>query len=233
MKSAMIPKMKILQMREEGHKFHLLATGTKKPMYPNWQNSDPDEQTLRTWINQDSDIGWIQTLTAALDFDDIVKARAWYRKIGYQLTFALARTPRGIHAVFNNPGHIGNAVNVNGLYDIRGNGGYLKYYGFVEGFETTDPEKLDTFRDEWLPVKQPVVSKVITDVSAYISKIMSIQGENGSKDLMRAVAKCKDGGLTQSQAMVTILEWNKSNARPIWSTVELCRAVTRIYEVYK
>lgn len=201
-------------------------------MISNWPESNPDEATLLKWINDPkTSIGWIQELTAALDFDCYERARAFWREAG-PFRCAIQKTRRGVHLIFKNPGHIGNAVNVNGLYDIRGNRGYLKYYGFVEGFETTDPEKLDTFRDEWLPVKHQVVSNVITDVSAYISKIMSVEGEDGSKDLVRAVAKCRDGGLTQTEAMVTILAWNKTNAKPEWSSSELCRCVTRIYEVY-
>ncbi|MEL7499783.1 MAG: bifunctional DNA primase/polymerase [Planctomycetota bacterium] len=222
--------MKLLEMQKEGHRFHPLQG--KKPMFPNWPESNPDQQTLQAWINQDLSIGWIQELTAALDFDNYELAREFWNQQG-PFNCAIQKTRRGVHLVFRNPGHIGNAVGVNQLYDIRGNRGYLKYYGFIDGYDTTDPEKLDVFRDEWLPKTNPVVSDRIRNVRAYIAKIESIEGNNGSAGLMRAAAKCRDSGLSQAEALLELLQWNEGpTVEPSWSNKELARAITRAYEIY-
>lgn len=233
MRQTELMRDKLLSMREEGHRF--LTLSGKKPMTPSWQNNPvPDKQTLEAWLDQGYGIGWIQDRTAALDFDDLTDARRFWQKEG-PFRCAIQRSPRGVHLIFKTVEGVRNAVNVRGLYDIRAGGnGYLKYYGFVEGYDTTDPEKLDTFRREWLPNKKVItLTNEINNVRAYINKIQSVQGQNGSASLIRAISKCREAGLTQSEATVEILDWNKTSALPPWSLPELTRAITRVYEVYK
>ena len=108
----------------------------------------------------------------------------------------------------------------------------MKYYGFVEGYDTTAPEKLDNFRDEWLPVATPVVSNEITNVRNYLMKIESFQGNAGNKGLIRAIAKCRDNGLSIAETTMLILEWNQGvTVDPSWSEKELARAITTMYEL--
>ena len=234
---------KLFEMCEkEGYRFIPLVKGGKTPATRGWQRSNYQADDIRVWLKQNLNIGRIDDRTATLDFESYDIARQWFKQWNPRRCL-ICQTRRGVHLTFNAGGReIRNAVNANGLYDIRAGGnGYCVFppsavngfsYKLVEGWDISDPGKLDVFRDEWLPIKRQIASNSITNVSAYISTILSVEGQNGSKDLLRAVAKCRDGGLSQTEAMITILEWNKTNATPPWSDRELCRAVTRVYEIY-
>jgi hypothetical protein len=223
--------MKLLEMQKEGHRFHPLKG--KKPMHPNWPDSDPDEATLLKWINDPkTNIGWIQgPMVATLDFDDLKIAQVFWKENG-PFNCTLQKTRRGIHMTFRQSGNIGNAVNVNGMYDVRGNRGYLKIWKFIDGYDTTDPEKLDVFREDWLPIANPVVSNEITNVRNYLMKIESFQGKAGNKGLIRAIARCRDNGLSIAETTMLILEWNRGpTVEPEWKDSELSRAITSMYEI--
>lgn len=231
--------MKLLEMQKEGHRFHPLIG--KKPMHPNWPESNPDEATLLKWINDPkTGIGWIQELTAALDFDTdnemtgIEKARIFWKEKGPFRCAIQISARHGIHLIFKTCPGARSGVNVNNQYDIRAGGNaYLKYYGFVDGYDTTDPEKLDVFRDEWLPVANRAVSKEITNVRNYLMKIESFQGNAGNKGLIRAIARCRDNGLSIVETTMLILEWNQDSSivNPPWKNSELSRAIKTMYEV--
>lgn len=87
------------------------------------------------------------------------------------------------------------------------------------------------FPEELFPAKQKeVVSKVIHDVRAYVMTIESHQGSHGSAGLVRAIARCRDAGLSESEATVLLQEWNLSPVvSPPWPIPDLTRAITRIY----
>lgn len=75
--------------------------------------------------------------------------------------------------------------------------------------------------------------KPVSDVRAYIAKITSIQGENGSAGLCRVVQACTRAGLCQAEAMREVIVWNDTNpnVRPKWSLDEITHAVERVYRV--
>ena len=201
---------KLIEIREQNHK--LIPLNGKRPVYKEWQNIEATVKDLRDWIRQKFSFGLVCDKLCALDFDDLQYGREWWRKHG-PLRCAIQTTPRpGVHIILRSIDGVRNAVKVNGLpYDIRGGGnGYIKLYNFLENYSDTNPDNLDVVQRNWLPTRKPVVSKTITDVSAYISTITSVETQGGSKNLIRAIAKCKSGGLSQTQAMVTILEWNKT-----------------------
>ncbi len=65
---------------------------------------------------------------------------------------------------------------------------------------------------------------------SYLAKVESIQGKNGSSGLVRAVAICRDKGLSEAEAMIDLLWWNQQSVvNPSWPEREVARAVTRTY----
>ena len=153
----------------------------------------------------------------ALDFDDLQYGREWWRKHG-PLRCAIQTTPRpGVHIILRSIQGVRNAVKVNGLpYDIRGGGkGFIKLYGFLENYADTNPENLDPVRRGWLPVQSPVVSKEIRNVRSYVMAIESKQGESGNSGLVRAIARCRDNGLSIAETTLLIAEWNRSDKVPV------------------
>ena len=231
-------RTKLAAMLAEKHRFLPLAKGTKKPVFPNWPNSKPDQGTLFAWLDQEFEIGWIQDLTTSLDFDSDEtmtgkqRARIFWNTHG-PFRCAIQETPRqGIHLSFKSTSSARNAVKVNNLYDIRGGGaGYLKLYGFVDGYSTTDPAKLDEFRDEWLPSAVHKTTPIINHVREYVMTIESFEGNAGNKGLIRAIIKCRDNGLSIAETTLLLSEWNQGpTVNPPWAEKELARAITNMYE---
>jgi hypothetical protein len=179
------------------------------------------------------------------DFDSREDARRAYSVLPN--TPAMQRTPRGGgHFIFALPEgmEIPCAVKTTVLgitADIRSEGGYIvvspsigqngKPYEWVNWpWNLSD---LPTFDPAWLPqatAKRPVTRGAIPDVIGYLSKVESIQGQNGSAGLVRACALLAENGYTEAQAMAALLEWNRcSTVNPPWSVNELARACSRIY----
>lgn len=185
-------------------------------------------------------LGWIQDSVATLDFDDIRIAREFWKTHG-PFRCALSRTRRGIHMVFRNPG-VGNAVNVNGLYDVRGKKGYIlcpgsrvkkHLYHFIDGYNETDPTKLDEFREEWMPKKTPVREfekefDMVIRARGYLKTVEgAISGSNGhSKTLYAACCLIHKFGLSVDQAWPLMLEYNESKCCPPWSAIDLKRKLS-------
>jgi hypothetical protein len=100
-----------------------------------------------------------------------------------------------------------------------------------------DLEDVPAFDPEWLQEMQQSVREPhrltrgqVRNVDAYLSRIESIQGQAGSRGLIRACAVCRDAGLTETEAMGKLMLWNSGpTVNPSWSTEELARAVTRTY----
>ena len=230
-------------INEESYRFIPLLKGGKNPAAKAWQHSNYQADDIRDWLKQNLNIGRIDDRTATLDFESYSEARLWFKTWNPRKVL-LVLTRRGVHMTFNAMNkEIRNAVNVNGKYDIRAGGnGYCVFppsmvkgftYKLVDGWDTTDPEKLDTFRDDWLPKHGKVDRSVVFDASKYIAKIVSEQGANGSGQLLRACCKLRDANLTQAEAMLEIIRWNETNAIPSWSDAELLRCIRRAYEVYQ
>lgn len=89
-----------------------------------------------------------------------------------------------------------------------------------------DPEWIVNGRSE--NCKQDCKHHDVRNVDAYLARIESVQGEGGSRGLVRAAAVCRDAGLPEAVAMEKLICWNRG-ANPPWSMEELGRAVTRVY----
>jgi len=83
---------------------------------------------------------------------------------------------------------------------------------------------------ELVPPPRPGISRNVRDAARYVMMIDSIQGKEGSRDLVRACAILRDAGFTEAQAMIVLLKWNASGkAQPPWSPDELARACSNTY----
>lgn len=178
----------------------------------------------------------------AVDFDTKEAAAKFWKEVAQ--TTAINVTRKGLHFLFRHPGEpVRNGVRVREGTDIRGDGGYIvappsvvdgHQYHWLSGFELGEVKDLPVFNPEWIPKKQaagPIVSQCNhAAIRAYVLKIESVQGKNGSSGLVRAAAKCRDAGLTEAEATVLLLEWNQGNTvSPPWPVPELTRAISRVY----
>lgn len=178
----------------------------------------------------------------AVDFDTKDAAAKFWKEVSQ--TTAINVTRKGMHFLFRHPGvTVKNGVRVSEGTDIRGDGGYIvappsvvdgHEYRWLPGFELGDIRDLPVFNPEWIPKAMPnavrVEPRAYDTVRSYVLKIESVQGEGGSRGLVRAAAKCRDAGLTESEATALLLEWNQSSVvNPPWGIPELTRAVSRIY----
>lgn len=166
----------------------------------------------------------------------------------------MVKTRRGVHFYYRGSPDL--TIGQFDEWDLRAGGnGYVVGPGsLVKGFRyelvkgcriTLD---LPEFDPEWLACKPPSVELVnprtelckpltrekIHHVNAYLSRIESIQGNGGSRGLIRAAAVCRDAGLSEAEAMLKLLWWNGlAVVCPPWLEAELARAVTRVYAKVK
>jgi hypothetical protein len=177
-----------------------------------------------------------------LDFDTKESASLFWKEVAQ--TTAINVTRKGLHFLFQHPGEpVRNGVGVRKGTDIRGDGGIFvappsqvdgHQYHWLSGFELGEVKDLPVFNPDWIPKGEMKTARVepraYDTVRSYVLKIESVQGEGGSRGLVRAAAKCRDAGLTESEATALLLEWNQSSVvNPPWSIPELTRAVSRIY----
>lgn len=70
--------------------------------------------------------------------------------------------------------------------------------------------------------------RAVRDPEAYCLRIPSVQGEDGSGQLVRCIAILRDAGRRPDEILVYLTDvWNPQCARPLWSPQELRRAVQR------
>jgi hypothetical protein len=79
------------------------------------------------------------------------------------------------------------------------------------------------------PLHSPLVSSLpmgngkITDLAAYLRRIPSVQGQNGSKGLMRACFVVLDQCLDAVSALAYLEGWNTECATPMWDRDSILR----------
>jgi hypothetical protein len=229
-----------------GMKLSVIPVGLdKKPIITNWRPYQEKRAGLREAM------GWplanIAVCTGSLsnlvvvDCESADDARWAWNTLGE--TPALVKTRRGFHLWFRHPGvPVANGVRVQERYDVRGDGGYVLLppsvhtdgvYEWIKGPVPTS--ELPPFRMEWRNVNKPETSDEsfgsppIRDGIAYIHTIRAIAGQRGHDETWRAVQRLKDSGLSESEALYAMCEWNKTNAEPPWTTKELIHKVRDCY----
>ncbi|MFN0018073.1 MAG: bifunctional DNA primase/polymerase [Pirellulaceae bacterium] len=174
-----------------------------------------------------------------LDADRKDIARRIYQElVGRGILTTIVETKKGAHFLF--AGRFGNSQNAQTKIDTRGLHGYGVAppsvvedwtYRFVPGHELVTVDKLGPFPIEYAPKPKETITKEIDDVERYVMTIESRQGKAGSKGLVRAAARCRDAGYSESQTLLLLLRWNQGpTVDPPWTDKELARAITNVFK---
>jgi hypothetical protein len=165
----------------------------------------------------------------------------------------------GLHRWFQQPEAVTVVLSKNGMQgipglDVKGWHGLIvlpgsvhpetgKCYEFVLGKELTELHRLPVFNPAWVremrrePLSMPClghrdspVNDTIRDMRAYIRAIPSVQGQNGSRALMRVCYLLRDTGHDFHGALAELASWNEVCAFPPWSPKELIHGLTNAFK---
>lgn len=233
------------------HDFSVLPMGwSKKPLveWKHLQERRPTWKEIVAWPREN-----VAIITGAIsgvvvvDCESAEDAR-WFKenKLRGRST-AIVKTRRGYHFYFQHPGeHVKNAQRVrdkdgNPRYDVRGDGGYVlappsrwekdgQTGEYAWHTKLLRVEDLPAFRMEWRPeTVRESTDREISDVEAYIAKIVAKSGEGGHNQTYKACQRCRDAGLSEGEALLVMQRWNQTNAQPPWSDRELLHKVRSAY----
>lgn len=223
----------------------------KRPDRPwsQWQTRQATPAEVESWhsLNLGLVTGAISGVIV-VDCESPEDARWFWRERGK--ANCIVQTPRGYHMYFQTPGqHVPNAQRIEGKYDIRGDGGYVvcppsivngKQYRFLEHHSMCSPLEMVKFRMEWRYPKGgeqqqvntgplPNEKKMIRDGLAYIKTMHAVSGAAGHKTTWKACQRLRDSGMSETEALAAMMEWNQTNCDPPWSTAELLHKVKGVY----
>jgi len=215
---------------------------SRKPIrdWKEYQARTPEPWEIRSWperANVAIVTGEISRLVV-VDCESRDDAVWFWRNKGQ--TSMIARSPRGIHLYFRHPGHrIMNDQRVFNRYDVRGDGGYVcappseraaGSYSWVLG--PVDQQVLPVFRDEWRPQRTRTyqTDRKIHHAEGYIRKIRAIAGSGGHSETYKVARILQEAGMRESEAMLVIQQWNRTNAEPPWSERELLHKIQQAYK---
>lgn len=215
-----------------------LAHDSKQPLAgADWHariSDDPEVQ--KRWLSEGLNVGLpvAENGRVVVDFDDRSAGQEFMRKHP-ELCTVIVETRRGIHLYFS--GATKTRKFPHG--DIKGNGYVVAPPSKVGGFQYrfVRSGELQPFPDAMFPPMEAtrngvsaVTRGAIKNVDAYLARIESRQGQNGSAGLMRAAYVCRDAEMSEAEATIALLRWNKGpTVSPPWSDPEIARAVTRAF----
>jgi hypothetical protein len=131
--------------------------------------------------------------------------------------------------------------------DVRGDGGYVVAPGSVidgrryEALGDWNPASLPTFEPTWIqpapccaPAPPPVARDTILEgsirnVRSYLRRIPSVEGQNGSRGLMRVCYVLVGQGYDFGRAKEELAAWNSEVPVGPWTERELVRALTNAF----
>jgi hypothetical protein len=95
--------------------------------------------------------------------------------------------------------------------------------------------QLPVFNPEWRPERvlqsgnygENLPQGNVRDGIKYIQSIRAIAGAGGDKETYRAACKLIESGLSESEALLAMLDWNDKNADPPWQKQQLLHKVQR------
>lgn len=210
----------------------LLARNSKIPAVPGSWKTSTDPEEVKSWIARRYNVGAVTEGITVWDGDAVGRCRQFLEQYEKVITTAW-KTRRGVHVVFS--GEV--ATTQQDGYDIKS--GPMSYVvcppSIVDGIPyrylmgDLDTSELPPFPEE-LKATPRAITRKVRDAARYVMAIESIQGTYGSKGLVRACSVLRDGGYTEAQAMVILLQWNSSGkVQPPWSPDELARACSNTY----
>lgn len=240
---------------EKGYASIPIHPGTKVPMvkWKEYQTAMPSPDLLRRWfLGTRTNIAILTTGLVVFDCDDPDQASRVLAECGH--TPHRLRTPGGgVHLAYRRRKGValGNRVKVKGLaIDIRTDGG-LEMIPCSE----TDRGRYEWLGEGLFPISRLPVAKVgwtrdrvrirsrriLTDIAdfgigqgrikfpeQYCLRIPSIEGQNGSRGLVRVVCVLRDAGRTAKQIFEFVKHvWGPACAVPEWSDREIEHCIRR------
>lgn len=224
--------------------------GTKFPMvkWKRWQTELPTKELLEAWFaDTRANVALICSGAVLFDCEDEETARLVIERTGD--TPDKVRTPGGgIHLKFRKRKGVAvaNQVKVKGLnFDFRTDGGVslvpeseTDKGRYTRIGEMTRLGDLPVAKIGWTrervkrvlraPEKYGPSNSRIRSPESYCLKIQSVQGENGSRNLVRVVCVMRDAGRTPQQIFAFIEDvWGPACCRPQWSEKEILHAIHR------
>jgi hypothetical protein len=173
---------------------------------------------------------------------DSREAAIWFHK-AHGGSPVMVKTRRGVHFYFRHPGQrIANGIRLEGdggvTYDVKGDGGYVVAppsrhsqgcYSWIKPL--LDTSKLPPFNPAWRPERatQERSEREIRDGLKYISQIRAVAGQGGHAQTFKAACYLKESGLSESEALLALQCWNKTNCDPIWTDRELLHKIRSAY----
>jgi len=209
-----------------------------------WMTKRMDLDMVQDWHGNIGIVcGAISGNLIVMDFDQKEPAREWY-KVHRNVLKTIVETRRGAHFYYRWDGEGAPPLCTFEYGDLKGEGSYVVAppstvfdpdtktrwtYRFVSPLVSAS--ELPVFNPEWVPKSAgKAITREVRDAIKYVMEVESIQGQHGSNALFRACAILRDAGLSESEAMVHLMDWNASGkACPPWSPRELARACSNSF----
>lgn len=236
--------------REKGHEIVLLGRGVKSPVSRYWPDLCPTGADIEQYIGR-LQWNWGIRLRGLLVTDKDASDRRAYdfmRKHRIHRSPMEVQTKKGVHFYFRIAGDVKSKIKHLGMpLDLLtgnrfavGPGSFIAEtghtYALRKGSSILSPGELPVFptdilkepahekpRPASLPVSKPL-NGPIADLAAYLRRIPSVQGSNGSRGLMRACFVVLDQGLDLPTALAFLDQWSTACAAPPWDGDALVRA---------
>ena len=161
---------------------------------------------------------------------DTRETAIWWWKNRPRTPWVVKTPGGGGHFAYSSVGkHVPTKRGIMDKVDVRGDGGYVVGPGSAIGdkrYELVGEITLDLppFDLAWIPEVQSVQKEVRNGVR-YISHIQAISGQGGHNATFRAVCKLRDAGMDEAEALAAMVEWNRTNCLPPWTTKDLLHKV--------
>lgn len=243
--------MRVETLRAEAHRFVdfnysilPLKWGAKTPLM-RWKESESGHEEIERWLSRFGrlNIAIHTGRSGIVGLDaDTPEAVRWIEE-NCPATPMLATTPRGgLHAYFRAVEETPPMVGLFGIgLDVRAGRSIL----VASPSWSREHKRRWEWRGEVIPVHElpelpagllprkpevarPVVpnggprpSGAIRDVTRWIMRVDSVQGQRGSQGCFRVACKLAQSGMGWDQCMAWLLAWNERCAHPPWSEKEL------------
>ena len=193
------------------------------------------ESDIQSLWNGKQNVGVNCRGLVVVDFDVKEAGREFYRKYRNILK-TVVETRKGAHIYFR-----GESRNGKHKYgDIRSSGGQVvapdsvvKDWNYRFATPLVPSEELPLFRSEMIELKRgiEIQQKAVKDGARYISHIQAISGQGGHNSTFRAACKLKEAGMDEAEALAAMVEWNRTNCLPPWTTKELLHKVRSAFSI--